>query len=163
MSLKPQVLESTGLIRFQDCDPYRHLNNIKYIEYFINAREDQILREYKLDIYQLAKEKLVGWVVGEHQISYISPALLMEKVVFQTRVIDFTEKTLKLECVMLDEHKKVLKCLLWSTLVHINLKTSFSEKHSTELMNLFSNVVLPLDENHFSERILSLKNLYKAK
>jgi len=163
MSVKPKVLESTGLIRFQDCDPYRHLNNIKYLEYFINAREDQILKEYNLDIYQLAKDRLVGWVVGEHQISYISPALLMEKVVYQTRIIDFTDKTIKIECIMLDEHKKVLKCLLWSTLVHINLKTSFSEKHATDLTELFSSVVTSLEERHFSERIATLKALYKSK
>ena len=29
-------------VRFQDCDPFGHLNNARYIDYFLNARQDQI-------------------------------------------------------------------------------------------------------------------------
>ena len=35
--------ESKSIIRFQDCDPLRHLNNAKYFDYFFNAREEQVL------------------------------------------------------------------------------------------------------------------------
>ncbi len=34
------VLGSKTKIRFQDCDPFNHLNNAAYINYLINARED---------------------------------------------------------------------------------------------------------------------------
>ncbi len=37
----PEVLTSQAIIRFQDCDPYAHLNNGRYLDYFMNAREDQ--------------------------------------------------------------------------------------------------------------------------
>jgi acyl-CoA thioester hydrolase len=33
-----KVPESEALIRFPDCDPFNHLNNSRYIDYFINAR-----------------------------------------------------------------------------------------------------------------------------
>jgi len=38
----PKLTESRAIIRFQDCDPLRHLNNAKYFDYFYNAREDQV-------------------------------------------------------------------------------------------------------------------------
>ena len=41
-----QEPESKVAIRFQDCDPFAHLNNAKYIEYFINAREDHLIQAY---------------------------------------------------------------------------------------------------------------------
>ncbi len=30
--------ETQIVIRFQDCDPFGHLNNARYIDYFVNAR-----------------------------------------------------------------------------------------------------------------------------
>ena len=46
-----QILSSTAVIRFQDCDPYAHLNNGRYLDYFMNAREDQLLKMYGFNIY----------------------------------------------------------------------------------------------------------------
>ena len=47
----PQELESTTHIRFQDCDPFGHLNNAQYLDYFMNAREDHLLANYAFDIF----------------------------------------------------------------------------------------------------------------
>jgi acyl-CoA thioester hydrolase len=30
------ILESKAIIRFSDCDPFNHLNNSSYINYFFN-------------------------------------------------------------------------------------------------------------------------------
>ena len=78
----PKVLKSNTKIRFQDCDPFNHLNNAAYLNYFTNAREDQIKNYYDIDIYAMAKESGISWVVGSNQIAYISPALLMEDIVY---------------------------------------------------------------------------------
>ncbi len=43
---------SNVVIRFQDCDPFGHLNNARYIDYFINAREGHLVEYYNLDIYE---------------------------------------------------------------------------------------------------------------
>ncbi|HKP96885.1 MAG TPA: thioesterase family protein [Fibrobacteria bacterium] len=48
--------ESIVTVRFQDCDPFGHLNNARYIDYFTNAREDQLIRYYDFDIYKLGKD-----------------------------------------------------------------------------------------------------------
>ena len=46
----PKVLESNMKIRFQDCDPFNHLNNAAYLNYFMNAREDHLIENYGIDI-----------------------------------------------------------------------------------------------------------------
>ena len=71
MNTLSKLLESKVKIRFQDCDPFNHLNNAAYINYFINAREDQILENYHLDIYKMAQTQGKSWVVGSNQIAYI--------------------------------------------------------------------------------------------
>ena len=53
MKVLPKVLESKTKIRFQDCDPFNHLNNASYINYLINAREDQLIKYYDIDIYKM--------------------------------------------------------------------------------------------------------------
>src|SRR6478609_1468305 len=105
--------ESRVLIRFQDCDPFNHLNNSKYIDYFINAREDQVAEHYNLDIFAMAKTKGIAWVVASNQIAYISPAFTMETVVIQSHLFAFSEKSLSVEMSMWDEKQTKLKSLFW--------------------------------------------------
>jgi acyl-CoA thioester hydrolase len=67
----PKETESRVVIRFQDCDPLRHLNNAKYFDYFFNAREDQVPKLYGLEIIDLIRvykavstpffEPLINW------------------------------------------------------------------------------------------------------
>ena len=95
-----KTIESKVKIRFPDCDPFNHLNNSKYIDYIINAREDHLLEFYDFDIYKLVQEKGISWVVGQNQIAYLNPAILMETVIIQTQLIFFNEKTLLLEAFM---------------------------------------------------------------
>lgn len=66
----PKILESRTKIRFQDCDPFNHLNNAAYLNYFINAREDQLIINYGIDIYQMDQKEGKSWVVGSNQIAY---------------------------------------------------------------------------------------------
>ena len=48
-----KILESRGLVRFQDCDPFNHLNNAAYLNYLVNAREDQLMAQHGINIYDL--------------------------------------------------------------------------------------------------------------
>ena len=52
MEKSPKILESKTLIRFQHCDPFNHLNNSEYLNYMVNAREDQLIKHYGIDIYK---------------------------------------------------------------------------------------------------------------
>lgn len=50
-----KILESQSLVRFQDCDPFNHLNNAAYLNYLVNAREDQLIEAYGINIYDTAQ------------------------------------------------------------------------------------------------------------
>ena len=157
MKQYPKLLESKVKIRFQDCDPFNHLNNAAYLNYLINAREDQVLEQYGLDIYNMAKTNGISWVTASNQISYIRPAFLMEEVVINSQLLLVKDSSLKVELKMWNKDKTEIKAVMWSTFVHFNLLKQKTEKHSEELMKLFKSVVNPIDTNVFEERILSIK------
>ena len=155
-----KVLESNMKIRFHDCDPFNHLNNSRYIDYIVTARGDQLIENYDFDIYKLAREKGLGWVSALTQISYLSPAYLMEEAVIQTRLINCSEKSLLLEALMWDDTKSNLKAVMWTKLVHFNLKTKGSHLHDEELMQFFRQIGHPLETiMSFEKRIQNLKEM----
>lgn len=150
-------LESKVQIRFPDCDPFNHLNNSRYIDYIINAREDQLIKYYDLDIYKMAKDTGISWVISQTQIAYLSSAELMETVTIQTRLVSFSEKTLLAEAVMWNENKTQIKAIMWARFTHFNLRTKKSQEHSEELMQFFNEIVCPLLQTNFEERVKWLK------
>jgi thioesterase-3 len=155
---------STALIRFQHCDPYGHLNNSAYLDYFLNAREDQVAEHYQLPIYQRAHQTGQAWVVAHHQIAYLKPVFLMEKVLIRSRLFAYTDTNLRVEMQMLDEAGKHLKALLWTSYVHVDIKTGKRHIHPEELMSLFKEVVLPQEEEAttFEARMTQLSSTRKA-
>ena len=159
MSL-PKILESKTKIRFQDCDPFNHLNNASYFNYLINAREDQLIENYNLDIYKQAMKTGKSWVIGSHQIAYLKPANLMETVTIDSQLLRYNEKTLWVEIRMWNNDKTQLKSVLWSTFTHFDIVKQQSVSHSEDLMGLFKEVALPLVETSFDAR---MKNLRKQK
>lgn len=160
MTTKPQILSSLKTIRFQDCDPFNHLNNGRYFDYFMNAREDHLIENYNLDIYKIAKQTGLSWVVASSKIAFIKPAFLMETVFIETQMIAYSERDILVEMRMYDETKTSLKSLLWSNFVHFNLLTQKSDKHSESYLILFEEICLPVAEKTFDERRIKLtKNL----
>ncbi len=153
----PKLLKSQSTVRFQDCDPYGHLYNSKYIDYFMNAREDQLLENYNLDIYALQSTEGIGWVVAQNQIAYLQPALLMEKVWITTKIIDHSTKMITVEFQMWNTDESILKALMWSRFVHYDLKTKRSAPHAQKFQEMFTLVRHPVDENSFDERVKSVR------
>lgn len=86
-------------IRFQDCDPHGHLNNGRYLDYFINAREDHLRECYDLDIYsdRFAER---NWVVRSSLISHRAPARANQPVQVQTRLMFFDRNRLQMQGIM---------------------------------------------------------------
>ena len=154
----PQVLSSKSIIRFQDCDPYSHLNNGRYLDYFMNAREDQVWKTYDFNIYEYSRTTGLGWVVSQNQIAYVRPALLMEEVRMESQLIDSKPKFLQIEMRMYDADDK-LKSLLWAQFIHVDIRQGKSTPHSAELQELFDKVCIPIVEKDFNER---LKNLLQG-
>jgi len=152
-----RILTSKDKIRFQDCDPFNHLNNAAYINYMNNAREDQLIKYYGIDIYKMAKEQGVSWVVGSNQIAYIKPAFLMEEVIIESQMIRSGKYDILVELRMWNNDRTEIKAIMWSNYVHFNLVSQKKETHSEEIMNLFKKVLTPLESATFEERIRSFK------
>lgn len=158
MSEFKKVLQSSMKVRFHDCDPFNHLNNSRYIDYIIAARGDQLLEYYDFDIYKMAKQQGIGWVTAQTEISYLSPATLMEEVMIETQLLSFGPRSLLFEARMWNDNKTTLKAVLWGKLVHFNLVTQQSQQHTDELMHFFSEVVNPIPgELNFEARVKRLK------
>jgi len=151
-----RILVNKVKVRFQDCDPFNHLNNSKYIDYFINAREDHLLENYNLDIYTMALKEGVSWVVASNQISYLRPALMMENVIIESQVISYTIKSLQVELRMYNEDKSELKSVMWSKFVHYNMKTQRTHEHADRFMKLFEEAHMPVEETTFEARIKAM-------
>ncbi len=159
MELIQKTWETQTLIRFPDCDPFNHLNNSSYLYYFINAREDHLMQFHHFNIYELAREKGISWVVSKNQIVYLKPALLMETVVIQSALIRMDDREILVEMSMWNREKTVLKAFLWTNFVHFNLKTQRREIHSAELMQAFEPycISIPADVL-FEQRLEQIKS-----
>ena len=137
-----QHLASFYTIRFGDCDPFRHLNNARYVDYFMNAREDHLRDNYQMYLADYYKQG-VGWVVLQHDINYLRPAILNEKVCILSGLLAAGPEHLLLEMLMLDEKQTQLKALMHTRFIPINLATGKRQAHLPEFMQFISDKILP--------------------
>lgn len=153
--------ESQVEVRFQDCDPFGHLNNSKYLEYFLNAREDHLQGAYGFDLYAEARKSGHSWVVARHQIAYLAPAGLGEKVRIRTSLRRYAEQTVLMEAQMRETGSDRLKALLWTDFAYVRLDTGRPAKHPPELLGFLARILL--EEEGFPsafgerEKALSMK------
>lgn len=153
-----KVPESFQLIRFPDCDPFNHLNNSRYIDYFINAREDHLRTHHQFEIYSYAQKTGKSWVVSQNQIAYLTPANLMETVVIESTILELNESDILVEMRMWDEKKTRIKSFLWTQFVHIDMRELKRVNHDQALIDKFSEFVNPLEKaKNFEERLVELK------
>ena len=153
----PRILSSQAVIRFQDCDPYNHLNNSRYIDYFFNAREDQVLAEYGLNIYALGQTQGIGWVVAHNQIAYIKPATLMENVQITSKIIRFESRWMDVEFIMSNNTSRELRSLMWTRFVHVDIRAASSIEHSPEFIEMFNSVLHPVEDLDFQSRLKTVR------
>jgi thioesterase III len=150
-----KIPSSSVFIRFPDCDPFGHLNNSRYIDYFVNAREDHLRENYGLDVYNAGG---VSWVTGMQHIAYLRPAMLMEKVWIESQMIAFHPRHVMVEMRMLNEKKSELKSLLWGKFYHVDLATGKSRNHSDEFMSFFEHITVSVDQERFETRVDFLRS-----
>ena len=147
-------------IRFQDCDPFGHLNNARYIDYFLNAREEHLSDFHGFDIYERQKSTGTNWVVLRHQIAYLQPAVFREWVVIRTCLRRLTTTTLLMEGLMLGHDQRTLKSVIWTEFRHFDLNRARPIGHSSELMDFFGRIAVLEDgraPGDFQERVKELK------
>jgi acyl-CoA thioester hydrolase len=127
-------------IRFSDCDMFGHLNNSRYLDYLIDAREDHLKEAYDFNFETYYKNNF-GWVFRGHEIVYLRPAVFNERVVIQSALFHVDLESLRVETVMMDEQRGHIKAVMHSTLIPINLKTGRKEQHDPQLMEWATSLV----------------------
>ncbi|PIB35137.1 thioesterase [Reichenbachiella sp. 5M10] len=134
-----KTTKTRSVIRFQDCDPLRHLNNAKYFDYYFNGREDQVPKLYGLQNSEIYQAFDAVWVVYNHQISYLRPAGMGEWVKLHSRVMWYDERSVLVEYFMTDDEETHLKNILWSKLRFVD-NAGKSTEHPPKLMEFLSTV-----------------------
>ena len=151
-----KILKSNVKIRFQDCDPFNHLNNSRYIDYFINAREEQLLENYNLNVFEDMLTTGNTWVVTSNQIQYLSPVNTGDTIVIESQLNQFSDTSLLVEMKMWNVEETTLKSIIWVRFTHFNIKTQTVCKHSSKFMELFESIVSPIETKFFEERCVNL-------
>jgi YbgC/YbaW family acyl-CoA thioester hydrolase len=150
-------------IRFCDCDMFGHLNNSRYLDYLIDAREDHLKDQHDFDFNKYYKNDL-AWVITGHEIAYLRPAVYNEMVTIQSTLLCIEEEFLQVETMMMNQEKTHLKAIMRSKLVPINIKTGKKERHQVEFMEWAKQ--LENDEvrndGNLQDRIKQLLTAFKA-
>ncbi len=154
MNKEPQSFHT---IRFSDCDLFGHLNNARYLDYFLNAREDHLRDHYQMDLSTYYQQG-IGWVVGSHEINYLKPAKYNEPICIKSSLIKASEQYLLVELQMLDAAQSAVKAIMWTRFIPINVKTGKRENHPQSFMEFAKGIELAntFADATFKERILML-------
>jgi len=133
MSTLPSLLKSNYRVRFTECDPFGHLNNSRYVDYMLNAREDHLRDGYALLLSDFLKQGIY-WVVSGHEIQYKRPAIYNEVVCIVSALIEAGEQHLRVESQMWNETQTELKAVLWTRFTVVDAKTGRKSGHPEEFM-----------------------------
>jgi acyl-CoA thioester hydrolase len=121
-------------VRFNDCDPLGHLNNSRYLDYFLNAREDHLKDNYGIDLKEWVAQGNV-FVVSSHEVRYLRPVTYNEIISIQSALIGWGESWLLVEMLLFDETRQHLKAALWTTFTRIDPRTGKRLAHPAEFMD----------------------------
>jgi YbgC/YbaW family acyl-CoA thioester hydrolase len=131
------IMEKTPVsfytVRFNDCDPLGHLNNGRYIDYFLNAREDHLRDHYAIDLRDWLAKGMV-FVVSHHEIRYLRPVTYNERIAIQTGLIGWGDSWLLVEMLMFDESKQQMKAILWTRFTRVDPRSGKRVAHPEEFM-----------------------------
>jgi len=153
---------STFKIRFADCDPIGHLNNVKYLEYMLNAREDHVEENYGFTYEQYTRETGCTWVTIQNEIAYLKEVKYNSTVEITSKTIAVNNMTSVVELLMKDENG-IVHAVFWLTVIYFNMKTRKAEMMSDESLEKFSKFLVEIDHKTFKERVGYLRLQNKTK
>lgn len=153
-----KIFSSEALIRFSDCDPIGHLNNQRYMDYFLNAREDHLRQYLAFDIYNYAQKEGKVWVMFQNQITYLKPVYYNHIVILTSRLFNMNEKSVHVEMQMIDKKSGNLNALVWMIAVHIDLRTNKSIPHPAEIQLMMEENLSPIDQKDYQSRVKFFQN-----
>ena len=153
---------STVKIRFADCDPIGHLNNVKYLEYMLNAREDHVEQNYGFTYEQYTRETGCTWVTIQNEIAYLKEVKYNSKVTITSKTIFVDDLTAVVELLMMDD-KGVVHAVFWLTVIYFNMKARRAEKMPEKTLNQFDHFLVNIDHKTFKERVSFFRSQNKIK
>jgi YbgC/YbaW family acyl-CoA thioester hydrolase len=148
-------------IRFSDCDLFGHLNNARYIDYFLNAREDHLKDAYNFTLAE-HYQKGISWVVTGHEIAYLRSAVYDEMVMIESTLLLAESDSLFVELIMMNETKTHLKAVMRTKFTPINPKTGKREFHTAEFMDWAKSIESAAGtQKSLQDRITELRYMQK--
>lgn len=112
---------TTTIVAFKDCDPFGMLYNVRYLDYIMDARFEQLVRFYNFDFYRELQRTKEAQVIQGHRITYLESARAHEWITIRTRVLGCTSNLVHVEGMMFNEDMTRLKALLWTRLSYVTL------------------------------------------
>ena len=149
-------------VRFADCDPIGHLNNVKYLEYMLNAREDHVEQNYGFTYEQYTRETGCTWVTIQNEIAYLKEVKYNAKVQITSKTILVDDLTAVVELLMKDETGNV-HSVFWLTVIYFNMKTRRAEKMPQETLDKFEHFLVPIEQTTFKDRVAYFRQQNKIK
>lgn len=150
-------------VRFSDCDPIGHLNNVKYLEYMLNAREDHVEDFYGFTYEEYTRKTGCTWIAIQNEIAYLKEVRYNSKVVISSKTIEVSDRISKVEILMKSEDEQTIFAVLWITVIYFNMKTRKSEVQPQETKDLFRKFLVTLDQKDFQSRTEYLRRQNKLK
>ena len=154
-------ISSLVRIRFSDCDPIGHLNNVKYLEYMLNAREDHVEAGYGFTYEEYTRKTGCTWITIQNEIAYLKEVRANTRVLISSKTIDIKDRVSKVEILMKSLDGQQIYAVLWITVIYFNLKTRTSEAQPEEIKELFYKFLVNLDEKDFASRVAALRKQNK--
>lgn len=150
-------LSTVVKVRFSDCDPIGHLNNVKYLEYMLNAREDHVENGYGFTYEEYTRKTGCTWITVQNEIAYLKEVRYNAKVQISSKTIEIGDRLSKVEILMKSEDGKTIHSILWLTVIYFNMKTRTSVSQPEETKDLFRDFLVDVEEKDFQSRALSFR------
>ena len=152
---------SKAKIRFIDCDPIGHLNNSKYLDYMLNAREDHVEDNYGFTYQDIIKQTGSTWVTIQNEIAYLKEVRYNTTVEITSKIIEIGSRTSTVEIIMKNPDTGLVNAVLWTTVIFFNLTTRKADVLPEHLQELFTKFFVEIPQKDFKERVLFLRNQNK--
>ncbi|WP_447951491.1 acyl-CoA thioesterase [Chryseobacterium koreense] len=155
-------LSSIVKVRFSDCDPIGHLNNVKYLEYMLNAREDHVENGYGFTYEEYTRKTGCTWITIQNEIAYLKEVRYNAKVMISSKTIELSDRLSKVEILMKSEDGKTIHSILWLTVIYFDMKTRKSAVQPEGTQQLFRKFLVDLEEKDFQTRVATFRKQNKA-
>ena len=156
-----QEISTEVKIRFSDCDPIGHLNNVKYLEYMLNAREDHVEEFYGFTYEEYSRRTGCTWITIQNEIAYLKEVRYNEKVRISSKTVEVGDRISKVELLMTSLDGSVVYSVLWITVIYFNMKTRQSEAMPAETAEMFRGSLVTLEQKDFQSRAAYLRKQHR--